>query len=77
MTDQPGGRKFWLVWSPTGRSPVVRHTTEESATQEATRLARAHPGGAFYVLEPVCWAMKTDVIIKDMRTQQLSQEMPF
>lgn len=44
---------FWVVWNPEGRNPQVRHTTQEKATHEAKRLAIAHPGERFVVLESV------------------------
>lgn len=40
--------KFWLVWSPQGRSP--KHETYELAKTEAARLARSNPGHQFYVM---------------------------
>ena len=44
---------FWLVWSPNGdRPPSVRHPSEDAALQEANRLADAHPGREFYVMQP-------------------------
>ncbi len=44
---------FWLVWSPTGKSPPTkRHYTQGSAEREAGRLAANNPGQQFYVLEP-------------------------
>lgn len=45
-------KTFWLVWSPTGaRPPKHRHLSEQSAITEAERLARAHRGQLFVVLE--------------------------
>ncbi|TAM23390.1 MAG: hypothetical protein EPN60_15075 [Nevskiaceae bacterium] len=45
---------YWLVWAPTGsRPPACRHASVESATAEAERLARAHPGQQFVVLQSV------------------------
>ncbi len=44
---------FWLVWSPTGANPPrYQHDSRESAEREAERLAHAHPGKTFYVVEP-------------------------
>lgn len=46
--------KFWLVWSPTGtHSPVKRHHSAEAANTEARRLARAHAGQQFIVMEAI------------------------
>jgi|HubBroStandDraft_2_1064218.scaffolds.fasta_scaffold14614_3 hypothetical protein len=55
---------FWLVWSPTGaRAPRFRHPSEQSATTEAERLARAHPGQLFVVLEAIA-ARRVDSMIR-------------
>lgn len=44
--------RFWMVWSPTGRTPTFKHDSEESARNEAERLARnTSPGEKFYILE--------------------------
>jgi hypothetical protein len=45
--------KFWLVWSPRGRSPKYKHPTLESAQAEAKRLSLKLNGRHFYVLELV------------------------
>jgi len=45
---------FWFVWSDGGGVPTHKHRTEESAVAESERLARAHPGQTFIVLESVC-----------------------
>lgn len=73
----PMSIQFWLVWNPDGRSPSFRHPTRLSAESEAARLARLNPGATFYVLEPVCRVIKSDVIFTDMRTGQMQQEAPF
>lgn len=53
---------FWLVWSPTGKTPPSRrHDLKEEATTEAERLARATPGAEFYVLEAHACCRKSDV----------------
>jgi hypothetical protein len=44
-------KAFWLVWNPGSKNPSVRHTTEESAARESSRLAHANPGLSFYVLK--------------------------
>jgi hypothetical protein len=45
-------KMFWLVWCPTGaKSPSHRHETEQSAIDEAERLARCAPNAKFYVLK--------------------------
>lgn len=45
--------RFWMVWSPAGRTPTVQHLSEASAKNEANRLARANPGSEFHVLQSV------------------------
>lgn len=46
--------RFWLVWSPAGRTPPkYRHETKAKAQIEAERLARVNPGQSFYVVEAV------------------------
>lgn len=42
---------FWMVWSPQGNQPRVKHMTEAAATAEAKRLARVAPGNSFVVLK--------------------------
>jgi hypothetical protein len=41
---------FWMVYGEGQRAPAVTHHSPESATNEARRLARAHPGIRFFVL---------------------------
>jgi len=49
--------KFWMVKAENGGSPGKVHVTQESATEEAKRLAKQHPGARFYVLEAMTvWA---------------------
>lgn len=43
--------KIWMVKGESGGPPSKVHKTEASATVEAKRLARLHPGTKFYVLE--------------------------
>ena len=44
--------KFWLVWSPEGKTmPTFRHQSEFAAQTEAERLARWNPGKQFFVVE--------------------------
>lgn len=44
---------FWVVWSPQGRLPVVRHPTAKRATEEAKRLARSLGDQTFFVLKAI------------------------
>ena len=42
---------FWLVWNPQGRAPTFRHDSEQSAIDEASRLATSLPSNEFFVLQ--------------------------
>ena len=44
---------FWVVWSPRGGQPRVRHEKQHEADAEAERLSLRFPGRHFYVLECV------------------------
>lgn len=46
----PNPDPFWLIWSPHGGVPTVKHPTEQDATNEACRLAEKHRERKFYVL---------------------------
>lgn len=54
---------FWMVWAPTGGTPVVQHATEALAIAEAERLARARPGQEFIVLKSLT-ARKMDSMVR-------------
>ena len=45
--------KFWVVWSPQGRSPTYEHLSRKGADEEANRLAAANPTKMFFVLKAV------------------------
>ncbi len=51
MTQQ--SHKFWMVWSPQGRSPTYQHLSRWDADFEARRLAEKNPGCQFFVLKAV------------------------
>lgn len=44
---------FWIVWNPEGRNPKVMHRFHDKAKAEAMRLAIAHPGERFFVMEAI------------------------
>ena len=50
---QPCFERFWMVWGAGKDQPQRKHSTPESAFDEAERLALRHPGTAFYVLVSV------------------------
>ena len=67
--------KFWIVMSAMmgpSRCPY-RHSTEQSAFEEARRLASTH-GGTFYVLAAQGAASKQDVIVAKFDD---NEEIPF
>ena len=51
--------KFWMVVGL--GTPTVRHTSWESAKQEAERLARMNPGQSFTVMSSIATVTKSDV----------------
>ena len=53
---------FWMVWCEDGFAPTVRHNAEQSARQEAERLARKSPGQRFCVLQLIAACEKVDVV---------------
>ena len=60
---------FWMVH---GDGPTnFRHTTRESATAEAKRLARTNPGTTFYVLQAI------DGFVRDEVRQIELDPIPF
>jgi len=46
-------RAFYMVWNKEDRLPRVGHGYRDTAEREAMRLATAHPGYTFIVLEAV------------------------
>ncbi len=74
MSNKQTYATFWLVWNPNNRNPTHRHSSEASATSEAERLARLHPGETFVVLESVCARRVDDMLRLDMRQDR---EVPF
>lgn len=46
-------QKFWVVWNPVNRNPLVKHQYLKDAKAEALRLAANNPGQEFYVLRTV------------------------
>lgn len=52
---------FFMVWNPNGYPPKVQHGSRKKADDEASRLAREHPGERFVVLMAMAEFMKDDV----------------
>ena len=65
---------FWLVWNPQGYNPQCKHNTEEGATREAERLARANPGQTFIVMESVGALVVDNIQRTDLRP---GNDLPF
>jgi len=67
---------FWMVLGH--GTPSYRHDTEESARNEAARLATVNPGETFHVLQAVAKCVKSDIswtILK--RDPNTTCEIPF
>jgi hypothetical protein len=56
--------QFWIVWRE-GTSPSYKHSTYQSAVNEAERLARVN-GGTFHVLEHRATAQRVDVVVTEV-----------
>ena len=54
--------KFWMVWNEGNRGPEKKHLNENSARNEAERLARLNPGQKFYVLAATDCCLTRDVL---------------
>lgn len=66
--------KFWLV---KGDGPAqVQHFSQDSAEQEAQRLACLHPGKRFFVLEAVAMHRTLQTERVDLRDSD-GAERPF
>lgn len=62
-------RQFWMVWNVGGNPPRHQHSYEHEAITEAERLARAHPGEAFVVLEAIHARKVSDMRSLNFRKQ--------
>jgi hypothetical protein len=56
---------FWIVWNELSGASTVKHSTEQSARQEAERLARSNAGQTFHVLMSIASCRKVDVEWRD------------
>lgn len=68
-------KPFWMVYGIGQRSPTVQHRHFDAALAESKRLARAHPGITFVVLESVAATVKNDVATFILRAP--SDDIPF
>lgn len=64
---------FFMVYREGGASPTHRHTTEESAKQEAERIARESKARTFVLKAIAC------CVVKDVNWSELAEagEIPF
>jgi hypothetical protein len=69
--------QFWFVWNPQGNAPTCRHGSEQSAINEAERLARLNPGQEFVVLEALHVRCVDSMKRVDLRQQPYVDDMPF
>jgi hypothetical protein len=53
--------KFWMVWNDGNRNSAYKHPSEQSAKNEAERLAMLNPGQLFHVLEATSFCRANDV----------------
>ena len=63
--------KFWMVWSPQGRAPSVKHALYVTATKEAERLASLYPAQEFFVLEAMRLCKHVTVHTIDLQEEPL------
>ena len=53
---------FWMVWTPKGKIPRVKHTTKGAAETEAFRLSKdEYSKNPFYVLKAVTMYVNTKI----------------
>lgn len=67
-------KPFWMVYGIGAGAPTYQHETEQSAVNEAKRLARSAPGRTFVVLEAVGAITKRefDIVMLRRRDQTAS-----
>lgn len=64
---------FYMVYSPEGRAPTVRHERLSDARIEANRLAILNPGQDFIVLE----SLETRRATRPIEVVEHSHAVPF
>jgi len=53
-------QKFWVIWNPERGLPRFQHPSLFAAKVEAERLAKAHPGQVFHILESMGFMKVSD-----------------
>lgn len=76
MKDEDVGM-FWMVWSPQGRAPTVRHSSRELAEKEADRLARTGAASVFYVLRAEIRYSRYEVVRTALHPVESWADRPF
>ncbi|WP_336034774.1 hypothetical protein [Acinetobacter bereziniae] len=66
-------KEFFLVWNEQGGNPTFKHESQESAEQEATRLAKQNIGQKFHVLCSMCTFEVPNPVIKTVH----ENDIPF
>ncbi|WP_262773423.1 hypothetical protein [Acinetobacter bereziniae] len=64
---------FYIVWNKQGGNPTYKHDSQESAEQEATRLAKQNIGQKFHVLCSLCTFEVPEPVIKTV----YENDIPF
>lgn len=70
-------KKFWMVWNLDELAPKYRHYSEGNANTEAIRLARAHPGSTFVVMEAKSAKTVQDILTIEFNESSFEDEIPF
>lgn len=69
--------KFWCVWEPHYGTPTVKHCDKATAVQEARRLAAAHPGRVFHLMEAQASYQKVDIAVTELQPPPEAEDIPF
>lgn len=71
--------RFWMVYGLHQGAPTARHKTEQSAVEEAKRLARKFPDVEFFVLETTHHVVKRDVDVTEIHRESRNHfdDVPF
>lgn len=67
--------QFWLVWHEDGGHPRYRHSSKQSALDEATRLAKLTPGECFFVLKATAGVIADEPVVN--RVKFIEDPIPF